>query len=164
MALASITAAALLCGCDNQTKSDTAKIEALAHKIDVVYSNSILLFSNQMDLASEIISVKRDMGQMNYYYFTNSHQDALFYYTNTMHVLLLLDKKLDLQFKVAEAQSQADKESIQDTINTETKRVVSGNEKILEMKVNSAVLDIKSDNIPMGTDLKLIKIKLDIPY
>jgi hypothetical protein len=91
-------AAALLCGCDKQTQANTEKIEALSQKmIQLQQSQARELAAIQSQLAS----LPPMLDKMNNYYYAKGHDDALFYHTNTLHLLLTVEKKIGAQLQDA---------------------------------------------------------------
>ena len=98
--------AALLCGCDNQTKLNTEKIAALSQRLVVLQE----VQSRQLaTLQSELTALAPMLEQTNSYLFEKSHADAFFYHTNTLYLLLLVDNKIESELQVAAIERAADK-------------------------------------------------------
>jgi hypothetical protein len=97
--------AILLCGCDRQTKLNTAKIEMLSQKmveLQQTQAKQMAVFQTQLTQLAPM------MDKMNSIYFAKSHDDALFFHTNTLYLLLTVDKKIEAQLQVADTERQAD--------------------------------------------------------
>ncbi len=93
----------LLCGCDQQAKINSAKIELL--------SRNILQFeqgqARQMTaIQSQLTSLAPMLDKMNDYYFEKSHDEAFFFHTNTLYLLLMVDKKIESHLQVADTERE----------------------------------------------------------
>src|ERR1700733_12471988 len=94
-----LTGAALLCGCDKQAKINSEKIGILSQKIVQLEQSQ----SKQMAvIQSELTSLAPSLDKMNDYYFEKTHDDAFFYHTNTLYLLLAVDKKIESQLQIAD--------------------------------------------------------------
>jgi hypothetical protein len=92
--------AVLLGGCDKQTKINSQKIEILSQKIvQLDQSQSRQLVTIQSQLAS----LAPMLDKMNNYYFEKNHDDAFFYHTNTLYLLLTVGQKIESQLQEADA-------------------------------------------------------------
>ena len=103
--LFSLAGAVLLCGCDRQTKLNTEKIELLSQKmveLQQAQARQMAVFQTQLT------SLAPMMDKMNSIYFEKTHDDALFFHTNTLFLLLTVDKKIESQLQVADTERQAD--------------------------------------------------------
>lgn len=97
-------------------------------------------------MKAQLDAIPTTMSKICYYNSTNETSQVFACHTNVLSAMA------------------GQEDSIETTINNEIKRLVSGNEKILELKLNESVSDLKGDNIIMKADLQMIKIKLGIPY
>jgi hypothetical protein len=102
--LLSLTGAALLCGCDKQTRINSEKIEIL--------SRNILQFEqgHARQLAAiqtQLTSLAPMLDKMNDYYFEKSHDEAFFFHTNTLYLVLMVDKKIEAQLQAADFEREA---------------------------------------------------------
>ncbi len=103
--LLSFTAAALLCGCDKQTKINSEKIQMLSQNI-IQFEQSQ---AKQMAaIQSQLTSLAPRLDQMNSSYFAKNRDDEFFYHTNTLYLLLMVDKKIEAHLQVADTKSEAE--------------------------------------------------------
>jgi hypothetical protein len=97
--LLSLTGAMLLCGCDKQAKINNEKIGILSQKIVQLEQSQ----AKQMAvIQSELTSLAPMLDKMNNSYFEKNHEDEFFYHTNTLYLLLTVDKKIESQLQVAD--------------------------------------------------------------
>jgi hypothetical protein len=97
--------AAFLCGCDKQTKINTEKIEALSQQVIQLQQSQ----TRQMAaIQSQLTALTPALDKINGSYFEKSHEDAFFFHTNTLYLLLTVDRKIEAQLRVAESERQAD--------------------------------------------------------
>ena len=102
--LLTLTGAVLLCGCNKQAKINNEKIEILSQKIIQLEQSQ----SRQMaTIQSQLTSLTPMLDKMNNYYFEKSHDDAFFYHTNTLYLLLTVGQKIESQLQVADAGREA---------------------------------------------------------
>ncbi len=97
--------AALLCGCDRQTKINTEKIEMLSQKmveLQQTQAKQMAVFQTQLTQLAPM------MDKMSSIYFEKTHDDALFFHTNTLFLLLTVDKKIESQLQTAGTEREAD--------------------------------------------------------
>jgi hypothetical protein len=100
-----LTGAALLCGCDRQTRLNTEKIELLSQKMVQLQESQ----ARQMAVfQAELTQLAPMMDKMNGIYFEKTHDDALFFHTNTLFLMLTVDKKIESQLQVADTERAAD--------------------------------------------------------
>ncbi len=103
--LLSLTGAALLCGCDKQTKINSEKIQMLSQNIIQFEQNQ----AKQMAaIQSQLTSLAPRLDQMNSSYFAKNRDDEFFYHTNTLYLLLMVDKKIEAHLQVADTKSEAE--------------------------------------------------------
>jgi len=155
--------AALLCGCDKQTKINSAKIDLLSKNIIQFEQNQ----TKQLTLLqAQLNSLAPTLDKMNDSYFEKSHDQAIFFHTNTLYLILMVDKKIESQLQVVDteraAQSRqeysyytnqmgtlfqiqdalAGQESrITDKVNAETKRLSAAETAELLKQIKSALPD-----------------------
>ena len=104
--LISLIGAALLCGCNKQEKINSAKIDLLSQKIVQLEQNQ----SRQMAvIQSQLVSLTPMLDKMNDFYFEKSHDEAFFYHTNTLYLLLTVGQKIESQLQLADAERDAEK-------------------------------------------------------
>jgi hypothetical protein len=102
--LLTLTGAVLLCGCNKQAKINNEKIEILSQKIIQLEQSQ----SRQMAvIQSQLTSLTPMLDKMNNYYFEKSHDDAFFYHTNTLYLLLTVGQKIESQLQTADAGREA---------------------------------------------------------
>ena len=102
--LLTLAGAVLLCGCNKQAKINNEKIEILSQKIIQLEQSQ----SRQMAaIQSQLTSLTPMLDKMNNYYFEKSHDDAFFYHTNTLYLLLTVGQKIESQLQVADAGREA---------------------------------------------------------
>jgi hypothetical protein len=103
--LVSLAGAALLCGCDKQTQVNTENIQALSQKIiqlQQVQAKQIAAIEQQLATLPPVLD------KINDGYYNRSHADAFFYHTNTLYLLLSLDKKIAGQFQIADTERESE--------------------------------------------------------
>lgn len=99
-----LAGAALLCGCDRQTQVNTQKIDVLTQKIFILeQAQAKQLAAIQSQLASLPALLDRTENS----YFTKGQDKALFYHTNTLYLLLAIDKKIQTQLQQAATAREA---------------------------------------------------------
>jgi hypothetical protein len=102
--LLSLTGAALLCGCNKQAKINSQKIDILSQKIVQLEQSQ----SQQMAaIQSQLTSLAPMLDKINDSYFEKNHEDAYFYHTNTLYLLLTIGKKIQAQLQVADTEREA---------------------------------------------------------
>jgi outer membrane murein-binding lipoprotein Lpp len=103
--LLSLTGATLLCGCDKQTKINTEKIEILSQKVVQLQQSQ----SRQLaEIQSQLTSLAPMLEKMDSSYFEKNHEDAFFFHTNTLYLLLTVDRKIEAQLQVADTEREAE--------------------------------------------------------
>ena len=93
-----IACAAVLGGCDKQTQVNTEKIQALSQKIIQLQQNQAREITA---LQSQLASLPPMLDKMDSYYYAKGHDDALFYHTNSLQLLLAVNRKIVAQFQDA---------------------------------------------------------------
>lgn len=103
--LLSLVWAALGCGCDKQTRANTEKIEVLSQKIVQIQQSQ----SKQLEVIQlQIASLAPMLTQTNSYYFAKSYENALFFHTNTLFLLLNIGKNIEAQLQIADTERAAE--------------------------------------------------------
>jgi len=96
---------AFLCGCGKQTKINTAKIEILSQQMVQLQQSQ----AKQMAaIQSQLASLAPMLEKINNFYFEKARDDALSYHTNTLYLLLAVDKNIESQLQVADSEREAD--------------------------------------------------------
>jgi hypothetical protein len=158
--------AALLCGCDRQTKINTEKIEILSERMLQLQESQ----ARQMALfQTQLISLAPMLDKMNGFYFEKTHDDALFYHTNTLFLLLTVDKNIESELRAADAERAAQNSQAYDyhtnqldllrLYSTQIQDALAGLEKQTEDNVN---LQTRQADASLGDEL-LKQIKLSAP-
>ena len=97
-------AALLVCGCDKQAKINSAKIDIL--------TRNLLQFEQAQAkqtaaVQAQLTALEPMLDKMNDYYFEKSHDEAFFFHTNTLYLVLAVDKKIEAQLQVADTERVA---------------------------------------------------------
>jgi hypothetical protein len=96
--------AALLCGCDKQTKINSEKIQRLSQNILQFEQNQ----SKQMAaIQSQLTALAPMLDRMNSSYFEKNHDAEFFYHTNTLYLLLMVDNKIEAHLQLADKERAA---------------------------------------------------------
>ncbi len=99
-----LVGAVLFCGCNKQAKINSQKIDILSQKIVQLEQSQ----SKQMaEIQSELNSLAPMLDKMNDTYFEKNHEDAYFYHTNTLFLLLTIGKKIQAQLQTADSAREA---------------------------------------------------------
>jgi len=184
----SLAGAACLGGCDKQTQVNTEKIQALSQKIIQLQENQAKEIAA---LQSQLASLPPMLDKMDSYYYAKGHDDALFYHTNSLQLLLAVDRKIAAQFQDAATEretanslayyyhtNQTDtmffcaaqiedamagqEKRIEDTVNAETRRVSAGMADELEQQIKLSAPD--KDEIARQKEMenKVAEIQRDL--
>jgi len=164
--LLSLAGAALLCGCGKQTKINTAEIKILSQQMVQLQQSQ----ARQMAaIQSQLASLAPMLDKINNFYFEKSRENELSYHTNTLYLLLAVDKNIESELQVADTERQAESSlaysyhtnelellnfyaaQIQDAMMTQESRI--------EDKVNA---ETRRVGVDMG-DALLKQIKLTAP-
>ena len=93
-----LAGAVLLCGCSKQAKINAQKIDELSQKLVVLQQ----IQSNQLaGIHTQITTIAPTMDKLTDSYFEKSHEDAIFFHTNTLYLLLLVDRKIEAELQTA---------------------------------------------------------------
>jgi hypothetical protein len=174
--LLALTSAALLCGCGKQEKINGEKIQLLSQNIIQLEQAQA---KQTAALQTQLTSLAPMLDKINDFYFEKSHDDAFFYHTNTLYLLLTVDKKIESQLQIADTERAAENAQayyyhtnqtdtmyfcaaqIRDAMNGQESRLretMDGEEKRIEDNVNAQTRQISA----LGDEL-LKQIKLSAP-
>ena len=95
-----LATAVLLCGCGKQTRLNTEKLIQLQQNQAVQIAT----------LQTQLTSLAPMLVRMNSSYYEKSHDDAFFFHTNTLFLLLTVDRKIEAELQVADTERQAEHE------------------------------------------------------
>jgi hypothetical protein len=96
----------LIGGCDKQTKINTQKIETLSQRLAEFQQNQ----AQQLTLIqAQLKSLAPTVDKINGTYFEKNHEDELFYHTNTLLLLLTVDRKIESQLQLADTERETDR-------------------------------------------------------
>jgi hypothetical protein len=103
--LLSLSGVILLSGCNKQAKINSQKIDLLSQKIVQLQQDQ----TKQMALLqAQLTLLAPELSKMNSSYFEKNRDDAFFFHTNTLYLLLTIDKQIESELKVAEADRAAE--------------------------------------------------------
>jgi hypothetical protein len=100
-----LTGAVLLCGCNKQNKLNGEKIEVLSQKIVQLEQ---IQAKQGAEIQSQLNSLAPMLDKMDSAYFEKNHEDAFFYHTNTLYLLLTVDRKIESQLQVADTERETE--------------------------------------------------------
>ena len=99
-----IAGAALAYGWAWQNRNNNAKIEVLSRTLAQLEQNQ----SRQMaGMQTQLIGLAPTLDKINDSYFEKSQDKAIFFHTNTLYLILMVDKKIESQLHVAETERTA---------------------------------------------------------
>ena len=109
--LAPLAVAVLLCGCEKQAKINNAKIELL--------SKSVVEFEQRQakqtaELQAQLTTLAATMNKTSDAYFEKSHAQAFFFHTNTLFLILTVNKNIESQLQVADTERAAQNQLVHD--------------------------------------------------
>jgi hypothetical protein len=175
--LLSLTGAIFLCGCDKQTKINSEKIQILSQNIVQLERNQA---AQMAAIQSQLTSLAPMLDKINDFYFEKSHDDAFFYHTNTLYLLLTVDKKIESQLQIADTERASENAlayyyhtnqtdtmyfcaaQIRDAMTSQESRIkdaMAGQEKQIEDNVNAETRQLSAN---LGDEL-LRQIKSSAP-
>ena len=103
--LVSLAGAVLLCGCGKQTKINTEEIKLLSQQMVLLQQTQ----ARQMaEIQTQLTSLAPMLDKINNFYFEKARDDALNYHTNTLYLILAVDKNIESQLQVADAERQSE--------------------------------------------------------
>jgi hypothetical protein len=101
----SLAGAALLCGCGKQTKINTEEIKILSQQMVQLQQSQ----AKQMAaIQSQLASLAPMLDKINNFYFEKARENELSYHTNTLYLLLAVDKNIESELRVAATERDAD--------------------------------------------------------
>ena len=95
----------LLCGCGKQTKINTEEIKILSQQMVQLQQTQARQIAA---VQSQLASLGPTLDKMNDFYFEKVRNDALFYHTNTLLLILTVNGKIESELKTAAAERQTD--------------------------------------------------------
>ena len=99
-----LAGAVLLCGCGKQTKINTEEIKILSQQMVLLQQSQ----AKQMAaIESQLTSLAPMLDKINNFYFEKARDDALSYHTNTLYLLLAVDKNIESELQIADTERQA---------------------------------------------------------
>ena len=164
--LLSLAGAALLCGCGKQTKINTEEIKILSlQMVQLQQSQAKQMAAIQLQLTS----LAPMLDKINNFYFEKAHEDELSYHTNTLYLLLAVDKNIESELQIAATEREADSSLVysyhtneMDLLNFHAAQIqdaMAGQESRIADKVNAETRRVGAD---MSDEL-LKQIKLSAP-
>ena len=149
---------ALLCGCDKQTKINSAKIDLLSRNIIQYEQNQ----SKQMAvIQSQLTSLAPMLDKMNDFYFEKSHDEAFFFHTNTLYLLLTVDKKIEAHLQLADT-DRAAQNALTYSYYTNQMAVLFAIQDALAVQETNLVSKVNAETLRLGGEL-LQQIRLATP-
>ena len=103
--LPALAGVVLFCGCNKQTKVNTAEIEILSRQMVQLQQSQA---KQMVAIQTQLTSLAPMLDRINNFYFEKAREDALSYHTNTLYLLLAVDKNIEAGMQVAEAERQSD--------------------------------------------------------
>ncbi len=164
--LLSLAGAAILCGCGKQTKINTAEIELLSQKMVQLQQTQA---AQMAAIQSQLASLEPTLDKINGSYFEKAREDALFYHTNTLYLMLMVNSKIESDLQVA-ADDRKSEDSLAYSFHTnemdmiyscaaQIQDAMTGQESRIEDKVNA-----ETRRVGAGVSDELMKqIKLSAP-
>lgn len=99
-----LVGAVFLCGCNKQAKINSQKIDILSQKIIQLEQKQ----AKEMELLQvELNELAPELNKMNSSYFEKNRDDALFFHTNTLFLLLTIGKQIETQLQLADTERAA---------------------------------------------------------
>jgi len=164
--LVALAGAALLCGCGKQTKINTEEIKILSQQMVQLQQTQ----AKQMAaIQTELTSLAPMLDKINNFYFEKARDDALSYHTNTLYLLLAVDKNIESELQIAATEREADSSLVysyhtneMDLLNFHAAQIqdaMTGQESRIADKVNAETRRVGADT----SDELLKQIKLSVP-
>ena len=100
----SLAGAALICGCGKQTQINTAEIKILSQQMVQLQQSQAKQIAA---IQSQLASLAPQLDKINNFYFEKARDDALSYHTNTLYLLLAVDKNIESELQVADTEREA---------------------------------------------------------
>lgn len=95
----------LLCGCNKQTKLNTEKIETLTRNVAQFQQSQTKQLA---ELQTQLTALADAMNKTSDDYFEKTHDQAFFFHTNTLYLILNVDKNIESQLSVANTERAAE--------------------------------------------------------
>lgn len=92
-------------GCDNQTKLTMEQIAEQTRKLTVLQENQAKQIAQ---LQAQLAELGPRLDNMNSAYFEKSYTDAFFFHTNTLYLLLAVDRQIESALKAVETKQQTE--------------------------------------------------------
>jgi|SRR5665213_576395 len=99
-----LSLAGVLCGCDKQEKINSQKMDVLSQRIaqlEQIQTSQVAVVQSQLK------ALVPTLDQINGSYFEKNHDDALFFHTNTLYLLLTISKQIETQLQAADSERRA---------------------------------------------------------
>jgi len=125
--LLSLAVAMLLCGCEKQAKINSAKLEMLSRNLLLFEQNQA---SQMAAVQAQLNSLAPTLDKMNDSYFEKNHNQALFFHTNTLYLILMVDNKIEAELQQADAERSAEKALAYDYYTNQMSALALGNAQI----------------------------------
>jgi hypothetical protein len=91
----------LLCGCNKQTKLNTEKIETLTRNLAQFQQAQARQLA---DMQAQLAALAPALDKMNDFYFEKNHDQAFFFHTNTLYLILTVNKNIESQLALADTE------------------------------------------------------------
>ncbi len=149
---------AFLCGCDKQTKLNSAKIDLLSRNIVQYEQNQ----SKEMTvIQTQLTSLAPMLDKMNDFYFEKSHDEAFFFHTNTLYLLLTVDKKIEAHLQLADT-DRAAQNALAYSFYTNQMGALIAIQDALAVQETNLVAKVNAETLHIGGEL-LQQIRLATP-
>jgi len=102
--LLALAGTVLFSGCDKQTRLNTEKISLLSQKLMLLQQNQTTQLAT---IKSQLTSLAPLLDKVNNYYFEKTHEDAIFFHTNTLFLTLTVGRQIEARLAAAETDRQA---------------------------------------------------------
>ena len=103
--LLALAGTVILAGCDKQTRLNTEKISLLSQKLVLLQQNQAAQLAT---IQSQLSTLAPLLDKVNNYYFEKTHEDAIFFHTNTLYLLLTVDRKIESELQQAATERAAE--------------------------------------------------------
>lgn len=99
-----VASVALLCGCDKQAKLNSAKIDLLSRNIVQFEQGQA---REMAAIQAKLTSLGPMLDKINGSYFEKNHDQAFFFHTNTLYLILMVDKQIEAHLQQADTERAA---------------------------------------------------------
>ena len=184
----SLAGAALLCGCGKQTQINTAEIKILSQQMVQLQQSQAKQIAA---IQSQLAALAPTLDKINNFYFEKTRDDALSYHTNTLYLLLAVDKNIESELQVADTEREAasslayayhtnevdmlhfyaariengilsQESQMEDKVNAESKRVVAELSEELTKQIKLATPDAAETTRRTQLETDVAQIKRDV--